>query len=77
MDHWKMNQELKPVRLLRHVNANNKYMKNVDKTKDSWYLIYLDKKNLYGKAICENYLLAGLNGMKYLNLQKKQKLKKY
>ena len=46
MDHWKRNQELKSVRLLRHVNANNKYMKNVDKTKDSWYLIYLDKKKI-------------------------------
>ena len=30
------------------IQKHNKYMKNVDKTKDSSYIIYLGKNNLYG-----------------------------
>ena len=32
----------------RHVKANNKYMKNNDKSIESSYPTYLDANNLYG-----------------------------
>jgi RNA-splicing ligase RtcB len=36
---------------LKHVVANNKYMKTYDKNKPSIYLSYLDANNLYGLAM--------------------------
>ena len=48
----------------RHAKANNKYMKNYDKNKESSYIQYLDANNLYGWAISQK---LPVNGFKWIN----------
>ena len=46
----------------RHANANNKYMKNYDKNKESSYIQYLDGNNLLGWAMSQK---LPVNGFKW------------
>ena len=45
--------------ILKHVKANNKYMKNFNKKLISSYLVYLDANNLYGWAIRKKLPVGG------------------
>ena len=46
----------------RYTKADNKYMKNCNKNKESLYLQYLDANNLYGWAMSQK---LPVNGFKW------------
>ena len=50
-----------------YTKANNKYMKNYDKSIESSYIAFLDAKNLYGWAISQKLSVNGFKWMKYLS----------
>ena len=48
----------------RYSKANNKYMKNYDRNKESSYIQYLDASNLYGWAISQKLHVDGFKWKK-------------
>ena len=48
----------------RYAKANNKYMKNYDKNKESSYIQYLDTNNLHGWAMSQKLSINGLRWVK-------------
>ena len=51
----------------RYARANNKYMKNYDKSNESSYLAHLDANNLYGWAMSQKLPVNGFKWVKNLS----------
>ena len=54
----------------RYAEANNKYMKDYDSSKESSYIQYLDANNLYGWAMSQNLPTHGFKWMKNITMEK-------
>ena len=54
----------------RYAEANNKYMKDYDSSKESSYIQYLDANNLYGWAMSQNLPTHGFKWMSNITKEK-------
>ena len=54
----------------RYAEANNKYMKDYDSSKESSYIQYLDANNLYGWAMSQNLPTHGFKWMRNITEEK-------
>ena len=61
----------------RYAKANNKYMKNHDKNKESTYLEYLDANDLYGFAMCKKLPVDGFKWVDDLSIFTEDFIKNY
>ena len=52
----------------KYAKANNKYIKNYDKNKESSYIQYLDANNLYGWAMSKKLPVDGFKWKKYVKI---------
>ena len=61
----------------RHAKANNKYMKNYDKNKESSYIQYLDAKNLYGWVMSQKLPINDFKWIKNISKINEKFIKNY
>ena len=63
--------------IYRYAKANNKYMKNHNKSTKSSYLLYLDTNNLYGRAVSQKRPVNNFEWVEDLLKFNKRFLKNY
>ena len=61
----------------RYVKANNKYMKNYDKNKESSFLMYVDANNLYGWAMSKKLPVDNFKWIDNLSMFTEDFIKRY
>ena len=60
-----------------YAEANNKYMKNYDKNKESTFLMYVDANNLYGWAMGKKLPVDGFKWVDDLSMFTEDFIKSY
>ena len=61
----------------RYAKANNKYMRDYDKNKESSYIQYLDANNLYSMAMTEKLPVKGFKWMDNISMINEEFVKSY
>ena len=61
----------------RHAIANNKYMKDYDKNKESSYIMYKDYNNLYGEGMSQKLPVDGFKWVEDLSVIDEDFIKNY